>query len=530
MKVRKDTIEKPKFIVTYLNSLFLLLAVFTVIALIPYMGSYMSYEYGAQEFKNYMNLDNTIGDYAYENNIEKDRLSGEDISRIKNALITNYLSYGQRYRVHINDGSVIDTSRTAVMNYYVLADNQTKLTRDNTLRLADDKYLKYFDTPEVVAYKTVYNRQGDETDYFESTDDDLSYIRFKCREFYADFEKGVFIPVEAEICTYTDGDGDITLTGVIVRCEPENTEGYTLIKTQDGVSSCIGIIAGYTGTDNDADYTEFGSSGNGLISRREWTPLKQIPFTKKHSKGIMMGIAAIIAAAVAFAFIPATIRYNTKKRRYEVYEYRLKMVDAMAHDLKTPMAAISAYSENLSNHIGTDKQEYYAGKVEEKVGQMNKMVNDILEFSKSEKQTASINKENVDVCDVISKAVANNELTIEERSLKIGFDKKSVTVKTDLKLFSQAVSNLINNAVLYSKEGSTIDIKCDDKILTISNITEDEIDTSKDLKQPFVKGNSARGNKGTGLGLAIANNNLAMLGYKLEIRSEDNKFIATVKL
>lgn len=529
MKVRKDTIEKPKFIVSYLNSLFLLLAVFTVIALIPYMVSYTSYEYDSQEFKNSMNVEGRIGDYAYENEIEKDKLSGEDISNIKNILVLNYLSYGQRYRIHINDGSVIDTSRTAVANYYELTDNQTKLTRNNTLRLADDKYLKYFDTPEVNAHKTVDTREN-MMEYFECADEDLSYIRFKCREFYADFDKGVFIPVEAEICTYTDGDGDITLTGVIVRCEPDNTEGYTLVKTQDGVSSCIGIIAGYTGTDNDADYTEYSSSGNGLISRREWTPLVQIPFTKKYSKGIMMGIAAIIAAAVAFAFIPATIRYNTKKRRYEVYEYRLKMIDAMAHDLKTPMAAISAYSENLSNHIGTDKQEYYAGKVEEKVGQMNKMVNDILEFSKSEKQTASIHKENVDVCDIISKAVANNELTIEERSLKIGFDKKNVRVKTDLKLFSQAVSNLINNAVLYSKEGSTIDIKCDDKIITISNITEDEIDTSKDLKQPFVKGNSVRGNKGTGLGLAIANNNLAMLGFKLGITAEDGKFTATVKM
>ena len=36
------------------------------------------------------------------------------------------------------------------------------------------------------------------------------------------------------------------------------------------------------------------------------------------------------------------------------------MVDAMAHDLKTPMAAVSAYAENLSNHIGTDKQEVVA--------------------------------------------------------------------------------------------------------------------------------------------------------------------------
>lgn len=530
MKSRKGVIEKPKFIVTYLNSLFLLLAVFTVIALIPYVGSYISYEHDVQEFKSYMSVDSSIGDYAYENNIEKEKLSGEDISRIKNSLIMNYLAYGQRHRIYINDGSVIDTSRTAVADYYVVSENKSKVIRENALRLADNKYLKYFDTSEVNAYKTAGTREEDSMDYFERTDDDLSYIRFICREFYADFDKGVFIPVEAEICTFTSGQSDFTYTGVIVRCEPENTEGYTLVKIEDGVSSCVGIICGYTGTDNDSDYTEFASSGDALISKREWTPLVKIPFSKKYSKGIMMAIAGIIAAAVVFAFIPASIRYNTKKRRYEVFEYRSQMIDAMAHDLKTPMAAISAYAENLSNHIGSDKQEYYAGKVEEKVGQMNKMVNDILEFSKSEKQPSSMAKENTDIADVISQVIADNEHAIEERSLKIDFDKKSVTVKTDENLFRQAISNLIGNAVIYSKEGSTIEISCDGKLLTISNMAEGEIDTSKDLKQPFVKGSSARGNKGTGLGLAIANNNLAMLGYKLEIRNEDGKFIATVKL
>ena len=529
MKVRKNTIEKPKFIVTYLNCFFLLLVIFTIIGLIPYVGSYVSYGYDAQEFKSYMNADSIIVDYAYENNIEKERLSGEDISRIKNTLIMNYLSYGQRYRIHINDGSVIDTSRTAVVSYSVFSDDQSKLIRDNTLRLADNKYLKYFDTPEVNAYKTAA-REDDVMDYFERTDDDLSYIRFKCREFYADFDKGVFIPVEAEICTYTDGQGDITLSGVIVRCEPDNTEGYTLIKTQDGVSSCLGIIAGYTGTDNDSDYTEFGSSGDALISKREWTPLVQIPFTKKYSKGIMMGIAAIILSAIAFAFIPATIRYNTKKRRYEVYEYRLKMVDAMAHDLKTPMAAISAYSENLSNHIGSDKQEYYATKVEEKVGQMNKMVNDILEFSKSERQTADISKETIDVSDVIAEIIADNEHTVNTRSLKINFEKKSVVIKTDPNLFRMAISNLISNAVLYSKEGTQIDISLDEKKLVIVNVSEKKTDNIESLKDPFVKGSNSRGSGGIGLGRAIANNNLAMLGYKLEIQSKDGRFTATVKL
>lgn len=60
--------------------------------------------------------------------------------------------------------------------------------------------------------------------------------------------------------------------------------------------------------------------------------------------------------------------------------------------------------------------------------------------------------------------------------------------------------------------------------------SDGEIDTSRDLKQPFAKGSSARGNHGTGLGLAIANNNLAMLGYKLEIRISEDRFIAEVKL
>ena len=60
MKGRKGTIEIPKFIVSYLNSFFLLLVIFTIIALIPYVGSYVSYGYDAREFKDYMNVENLI--------------------------------------------------------------------------------------------------------------------------------------------------------------------------------------------------------------------------------------------------------------------------------------------------------------------------------------------------------------------------------------------------------------------------------------------------------------------------------------
>ena len=530
MKVRKGTIKKPKFIPIYIISTVILLLVFTVLALFPFLGSYMDYEYNSQEYRELSSVDRRVVNYLYEGDTEKDELSGADISGIKNILILNYLSYGQRYRIHLKDGSVIDSSRTAILDYSVLKNNVTELVCSYELRLADEKYLKYLDTPEVNAFKTIDAPRDGELEYFECTDDELSHLLIKCDEFYADFDKGVFIPVELEICTFTNGQSDYTPTGVVVRFDPEDTDGYTLIKTQDGVSQGRGIIAGYEGPDNDEEYTEFGISENGLITKREWTPLVPIPFTKAYRKEIITGLVVIVLAALAFAFIPATISYNIKKRRFEVYEYRLKMVDSMAHDLKTPMAALSAYSENLSNNIATDKKEYYAGKIEEKVSQMNTMVNDMLEFSKSENKSAVITKEDVDISDVITGIISGNEHAITERSLKINYDKKSVVLKTDKKLFEQAISNLINNAVLYSKEGTAIDIACEGNTLTITNISAEKLEDVKSLKQAFAKGSLSRGSKGTGLGLAIADNNLAMLKYKLDIKSDGEKFIATVKL
>ena len=74
------------------------------------------------------------------------------------------------------------------------------------------------------------------------------------------------------------------------------------------------------------------------------------------------------------------------------------------------------------------------------------------------------------------------------------------------------------------KKGSTVDIGIASEALTITNKTDKSYDDVESLKKPFVKGDDSRGNKGAGLGLAIADNNLSMLGYKLELSSEKEEF------
>ena len=55
-------------------------------------------------------------------------------------------------------------------------------------------------------------------------------------------------------------------------------------------------------------------------------------------------------------------------------------------------------------------------------------------------------------------------------------------------------------------------------------------EVTADLKKPFAKGSESRRNMGTGLGLAIAENNLVLLGYKLDVKSEGGNFVVTVTL
>ena len=532
MKVCQGTIRKPKFISSYAISVLILLLVFFLLTFLLALPQWTLYVSEAENVSyDYIN---TIADRISEI-MDKEEITNDDLNKIKLVAVSYYSQTASKIKIRIEGYGEFDSSKTAVLSYACWSENKDMDTyRSYLLLLADNKYLEYFNTPEALNYYLPLDN-GEEC--FPKGNE----MEFYCTEFYANLEKGLFIPVEVEICESSHNTNNYP-TGKKFRIEPDNTEGYTLYKSsnyhtefEDNTTYSVnfGCVCGHDGAVTDEECNsfvhQFGSRSGTLCEITGENP-ELIPFTTVYKKQITIAFVVVIWLAFAFALIPATISYNVKKRRFEIFEYRRKMVDSMAHDLKTPMAAISAYSENLSNNIATDKKEYYAGKIQEKVTQMNKMVNDMLEFSKSENMSAVITKEDVDLGKVIGKIISDNEHTVNERSLKVNFDKKNVVVKTDEKLFEQAVSNLINNAVLYSKEGSAIDIIYDENMLTITNIPEEKTEDVKSLKDPFTKGNAARNSKGTGLGLAIASNNLAMLKHKLDISIEDDKFIATVKM
>ena len=538
MKVRKRTIKKPKIILSYLGSLIVVSAFMACIGLLLYNNA-------AWEYYNAASKEITYYEQSVSNTVlaalDKENVTPQDIAKLKARLVFVYTATGMRSKVYYNQKQVADSSWNIIMHYAPDGDSDSDSDtvpdsrRLYYFELADEKYMKYFETPEVLQYKAVVpvitNMTGS---IYEAKFNENPVIELAVTEAYIDIENAKFIPVTCHICDTKavgrDGISDVVVKIPVDKDSPE-LKGYKHI-VSNGVDFFSATIEGYQGEDNEADYTgaSFALNDYNVYFGDKSTELVYKSFSEAYKSQITTGLCILAGAAVALSFIPAAFVYSRQKKNYEIYEYRRKTTDAMAHDLKSPMAAILSYAENLENHTGADKQEFYVSKITEKVWQMNKMVNNMLDFSRGENSAVTVKKTAVDIGAVLADAIAENDHEITKRGLTVSYEKASVTVNTDKELFAQAIGNLINNAALYAKDGSTIIVTCDSSKIVITNVAATKVEDAEAMKQPFAKGDESRKNYGSGLGLAIADNNLTMLGYKLDVKSEEDKFVATVTL
>ena len=242
---------------------------------------------------------------------------------------------------------------------------------------------------------------------------------------------------------------------------------------------------------------------------------------------LVLSIAGVVS--VLLAVTVSSIIYSSKKAVWEIFEYRKKTTAAMAHDLKTPLAAMSAYAENLEYDTDPDKRSYYSSKVRENIAFMNKTIESILQFTKSEAGTGKTQVSDIDIRVLIEEEYNAVAELFNKKNIKADI-KGEGHVKSSKELLDQAVRNLIGNAAKYARPGTTLDIVIDSKGFKMTNLTDQKITNVKDLKKPFVKGDESRGTEsGAGLGLSIAENCLLSAGHSLDIEFEDERFIATVR-
>ena len=352
---------------------------------------------------------------------------------------------------------------------------------------------------------------------------------------YVNFEQFTFLPgiirIERNGKTYD------------IDCTPSDTKGYEYVEFAPEDKKCIFICyrVGDGLSAGDVCHQKFKVDDYVLddenyydIKARCWNLIEtwRVGYSEYKDEGVFVMapfssalITAIyIAAALLAALVSAVIRYQKAKTVWEIFEYRTKTTEAMAHDLKTPLSTIMFYLENLEESSeDPEKVLEYSRNINDKVVAMDHMIGDILLLSQSESGKIELTKEDVSLKKLVT------ECLDEFPDMMTDITGSDITLTTDRKVLGQVITNLLSNCDRYKESGSFVYIAITPEALTLTNKTDRSYDDVDSLKKPFVKGDDSRGNKGSGLGLAVADNNLAILGYKLELSSKPGEFIARIK-
>ncbi|MBH2005114.1 MAG: HAMP domain-containing histidine kinase [Sphingobacteriia bacterium] len=200
----------------------------------------------------------------------------------------------------------------------------------------------------------------------------------------------------------------------------------------------------------------------------EFTPSfeKLILIVPDIEKQVWQSLRWIILGAVAFMLVIIAAFYVTIRtllNQKRLSQIKSDFINNMTHEFKTPLATISLAVDALGNEKvqnNKEKAAYFTKIIKEENNRMNKHVETILQAAFMEKQELKLNLVQLHVNDVIVQVMDNYKLQLHDKGaeFQLLLNAKNDLIKGDEVHFTNLISNLVDNAIKYSKENLLIKI------------------------------------------------------------------------
>jgi len=231
-----------------------------------------------------------------------------------------------------------------------------------------------------------------------------------------------------------------------------------------------------------------------------------------------------------------------RAQQAEVFEQseRLKsaLLDAVTHDLRTPLTSIKAAVTTLMDEAGADKQVTLDDEarrdlldvIDEEADRLNHFVENMVELARIEAGAISLRRRWSSVEEIVAMARARADTLTRDHRLEVELESEAPVAKVDAGLIAEVLYSLIDNAAKYSPAGSRIKIsarRAEDEMILIA--VEDEgrgipADLRERVFDKFFRatgeGAASLGRpKGLGMGLAIARGIVEAHGGRIWVES-----------
>ena len=220
-----------------------------------------------------------------------------------------------------------------------------------------------------------------------------------------------------------------------------------------------------------------------------------------------------------------------KKHLQDLSELKTRMIRMASHDLKNPLGRVFGYAELLlMDEDITDEQRTFIKNIRQSGDEMNNLITEILDLEQL--RSGALNKEHLSFGQMVTQVVTRHEPDLYRKSQTYieEVTPEPLTVFADARQLSQAVTNLIGNAIKYTPDGGSISVR----VLQDQHKARLEVkDTgygmpAEALPKLFtefyrVRTEATQNIKGTGLGLSLVKQVIDAHDGRIWVESEEGK-------
>jgi len=414
------------------------------------------------------------------------------------------------------------------------------------------KYVSMISAVAVLLLLTIYmwmTYRSATKDITERAGNQLSWAMF-----YESYSRAEIV-TEGDTLSLPQSRGNLSLASSVEGMNDALNRKYHSEISLDNVATLVDSLLSVAHINRNVTVLEIDAKGKVLRQNNDenssWSLLtKPVSIRRDQSKAIQLAlnnpypelaqrlsplflISAIILGFFAIIIVQL-LRFITEQE--QMAELRNDFSYAMVHDMKSPLSSIIMGAHFLHSGKVDDKpqiKEKYYSIIEDEAEHLLALVNKLLTISKLENKKLILNKWDIYIEPIINDLVEKAKAKAT-KPIEITTDLKVKNVLADEQYLTEAVANLIDNAVKYSKDKIEMSIKTfDTDKYVLLKVRDNGIGISKEEQQIIFdkfgraaihEKNRKGGVSGFGLGLNYVDQVMQAHGGKVTVSSEKDKF------
>ena len=199
----------------------------------------------------------------------------------------------------------------------------------------------------------------------------------------------------------------------------------------------------------------------------------------------------------------------------------------VSHELKTPLTAISGYSELMeAGMVQGEEVKHYAKEIRHNSNRLLALINDIIHLSEMDRTEYEVPMQQVNLAELVQNNLESLKMSAEQRNVSLRYVGEPAVVYGNAGLLEELLWNLCDNAIRYNKENGMVKVQVEKTKEHVNFIVSDTgigipMEHQNRIFERFYRVDKSRSKEtgGTGLGLAIVKHIVAQHDAELSLES-----------